>query len=502
MRVFAHIKSLARHVRAHSGRGVRQMRVQAARAPLIEVFTSSAVQRMDLHPAHFSYDPGAEMDLTKLYPDQRLQRVSGFGAALTEAAAYTLSQLPWAVQNRVLNLSFGAAGNAYNLARIPVQSCDFAQGNYAYVSQKSATDLQDFSLAHDEEHLFPLFRAVQSVQPAVEFFASPWSPPAFMKTNRSMNFGGRLLPKYYDRWARVLVRYVQQMRGSGFAVSRLSLQNEPNAAQRWDSCLFSAEEERIFAVDFLHPALVEAGLGDVSLFCWDHNKERILDRAQATLRDYAARSAFGGVAFHWYAGDHFEALRHACALFPDKEFIHTEGCVEYARGDAVSSVEAAEHYAHDIIGDFNAGAHGYIDWNVLLDAQGGPNHAHNYCDAPLMATEDGQDVRVNLSHTYIGHFSHFVAPGAQVCLVSRSADALEALGFVNPDGGRVLVLLNAHDAAASTHVCEGDWVCPLTLEPHSIATLVWTPGGQAAAGDGEAEGAAGEHAPEGMADGE
>ncbi|MEG0072409.1 MAG: glycoside hydrolase family 30 beta sandwich domain-containing protein [Raoultibacter sp.] len=497
MSVAAHIKRVVERMKSGEGCSAK---AGTPRVLPVEVFLSSAEQRNTPLSTHFVFDPDAEMDLIKMYPDQIAQRVSGFGAALTEACAHTFLRLPDAAQNRVINLTFGAEGNAYRLARIPVQSCDFSLGNYSYVSRKSDVDLRDFSLAHDEEQLFPLFRAAQSAQPALEFFASPWSPPAFMKTNRSMNFGGRLRPKYYNRWACVLVRYLAEMRQQGFAVNRLSLQNEPNAAQRWDSCLFSAEEERTFAVDFLYPALVAAGLGDVRLFCWDHNKERILDRAQATLRDAAALEAFGGVAFHWYAGDHFEALQRACALFPDKEFIHTEGCVEYSREADVSQVHAAEHYAHDIIGDFNAGAQGYIDWNMLLNAQGGPNHVQNYCDAPLMATEDGQDVQVNLSHTYIGHFSHFVAPGAHVCLVSRSADALEALGFVNPDGGRVLVVLNARDAAASTRVCEGDYVCSLTLEPHSIATLVWTSGGEAAAGT--ADGAAGERATEGAADGE
>lgn len=443
--------------------------------PHLDAYVSSATQRMDPCVPQFIFDPGAEMELVKLYPNHLMQRVLGFGAALTEASAHTFQLLPEPVQHQVLDCAFGSQGNAYNLARVPVQSCDFSLGNYSYVSHKRDVDLRGFTLERDERESFPFYRAVLAVQPSLEFFASPWSPPAFMKTNRSMNFGGRLRPKYYERWAQVLTRYVSEMRERGFFVSRLSLQNEPNAAQLWDSCLFSAEEERIFGVDYLRPALDAAGLEDVRIFFWDHNKERILDRAQETLRDDEALAAFGGVAFHWYAGDHFEALRQVCTLFPDKEFIHTEGCVEYSRGRGVSQVEAAEQYAHDIIGDFCAGANAYLDWNVLLDAQGGPNHVGNYCDAPLMATADYSAVQVHLSHTYIGHFSRFVTPGARVCLVSRAFDTVEAVGFVNPDQQRVLVLLNRRDTAKTIRVCEAEFTGKVELDAHSIMTLTWYP---------------------------
>ncbi len=185
-------------------------------------------------------------------------------------------------------------------------------------------------------------------------------------------------------WADMVARYVSAYRDEGITIQQLTVQNEPAAVQTWDSCIFSGVEEAEFACRYLRPALDRAQHSDVKINVWDHNKEKILERAAESFSVEGARDVIDGIAFHWYTGEHFDALAEVHRQYPDKALIFTEGCVEYSRFEAENQIQNAEMYAHDIIGDFNAGMNGFIDWNLILDRQGGPNHVGNYCDAPVM----------------------------------------------------------------------------------------------------------------------
>ncbi len=437
-----------------------------------EIFTSSNTQRLARSEAAFTFDDRVEFDLVKAYPGHLFQSVIGFGGALTEASASVFFSLGEDNQRKVIDHYFSREGCGYNLCRTHIQSCDFAHGNYAYVSDRGDDALTSFSLDRDREKLIPLIQRAAERNDQLEVLASPWSPPAFMKTNNTMNRGGRLKETHYRLWAQVIARYVQELQGLGVPVTRVTAQNEPLAAQPWDSCLYSAEEEQRFITGHLRPALDETGLENVAILAWDHNKDRIVDRLDALL-ECGGLDAIDGLAFHWYTGDHFEALAHAASQLGSKELIMTEMCLGFSGVEADDGVSQAELYAHEMIGDFNAGAQGFIDWNMLLDEKGGPNHVRNFCNAPLMADTKTDTLYIGPESTYIAHFSRFVKRGARRMLVSRSSQAIEATGFVNPDGSRVAIILNRMEGGYDLKLAEGEHVLRHTLGPHSIASIVW-----------------------------
>lgn len=418
-----------------------------------------------------------EMRLVKVYPDLRFQRVIGFGAALTEASGWVFAQMPPDLQGEFARLCFGRDGNRYSLGRVSVQSCDFSLGPRAYAGSARAAD-GEFSIDGDFAYVIPLALAAVRENPALELLASPWSPPAWAKTNGSMLRGGSLRRSCYGAWAEMIARFVREYRALGLAVTRLTVQNEPNAAQTWESCRFTGGQEREFLTGSLKPALAAAGLGDVKVLGWDHNKEGALDRAAALLAGGGA-DALDGIAFHWYSGDHFEALRVVRdVLGPDRELIFSEGCDAFSGGDPSQELPHAEHYAHEVIGDLETGANGIFDWNVLLDERGGPNHVGNFCDAPIMYDVGAREMRVRLPFFYLGHFSRYVLPGARRVLSSRYTTDLETCAFANPDGTFALVALNRTDRAIPFDLTWGSGligrrIVSTEAPPHSIQTLVW-----------------------------
>ncbi len=300
---------------------------------------------------------------------------------------------------------------------------------------------------------------------------TPWSPPAFMKTNGDRNHGGQLKSEFMGFWAEYICRYIKEYEAKGFLVNRMTIQNEPEAVQTWDSCIFSGEEEKLFLRDHLYPALVKNNLTHVKINIWDHNKERLYERAGATI-DAVTDKMIDGIAFHWYTGDHFEAIGLARDAFPGKELIFTEGCVEYSRFDA-SQLYNAQMYAHDIIGNLNAGMTGFIDWNIMLDEKGGPNHVNNFCDAPIMVDTKNDSFEKKLSFDYIGHFSKYIEKAAKRIAFTKYTDKLELTAFKNPDSSLVLVALNRTEGELPVSIrLEGKNV-EFTVPGSTIATALF-----------------------------
>lgn len=405
-----------------------------------------------------------------VYPEARGQRFQGFGGAFTQAAAFCWQQLPEDRRQAFLDCCFGADGLGYTLGRVHMGSCDFALGSYAC---QAGPEDEGFDASPDDRYLIPMILAAQKTAGTpIGLMLSPWSPPAFMKTNGDMNHGGSLKPEYRARWARCMAGYAAHYRAAGCEVRLMSVQNEPAAVQTWDSCVYSAQEEGEFAAEYLAPALAEAGCGDVRILAWDHNKDLLLHRAAGTLAVPGAEKAVGGFALHWYTGDHFDAVRLAKERWPDKELWFSEGCVEYSRFGGMTPLQKAEMYAHDIMGNLNAGISGNIDWNLLLDAKGGPNHVGNFCEAPVMLTDDCTDFVLQSEYYYIGQFSRFIRPGAVRLAVSSWTSDLEAAAFENPDGSRVVTALNRTDRTLPASVTlDGQTGFGFALAPHSIATL-------------------------------
>lgn len=406
-----------------------------------------------------------------VYPNMVRQTFYGFGGAFTEAATDCYRQLPEKKRWEFLECCFGSGGLGYTVGRCHIGSCDFSLGNYS--CRESEKGL--FDTSRDEKYLIPMIRDAETVAgQSISLLLSPWSPPAFMKSNHDRNHGGKLLPEYWTLWGQYMAEYVRFYRDQGFTVRNITVQNEPDAVQIWDSCIYSAREEGRFAVECLKPALEKVGCGDVGVLVWDHNKEILPYRAADTMSIPGAKAAVAGFAVHWYTGDHFDALRLVGEQFPEKELWFTEGCVEYSRFDAASNILNAEMYAHDMIGNLNGGINGSIDWNLLLNAKGGPNHVGNFCEAPIMLSPDGRDFELRSAYAYIGQFSRYIRPGAVALGVSVYSSAVEATAFRNPDGTMVTVTLNRTEQSQCVCVSDDEKTgCNYTLLPHTIATLVW-----------------------------
>lgn len=372
----------------------------------------------------------------------KFQEIQGFGGAFTEAAAVTLDKMPSHLRQEILQAYFSPdTGNAYSLCRTHINSCDFSLGNYAYTEVDGDVELQHFSIEHDRQALIPMIReAINLSGGKLKLFASPWSPPAWMKTNGMMNNGGKLKPEYRQAWADYYVRYIQEYGREGIPIWGLTVQNEPEATQTWDSCIYTGEEERDFVRDHLGPTLHDAGLGNVNVIVWDHNRDRLFERAKAVLDDPKAAQYVWGVGFHWYCGDHFDNVQLTHDAYPDKHLIFTEGCQE--NGPHLGSWDTGERYAHSIINDLNRWTEAWVDWNMVLDETGGPNHVNNFCSAPIIADTQAGEIRYQSSYYYIGHFSRFIRPGARRVACAKTLDSLEASAFLNSDGSVAVVVLN------------------------------------------------------------
>ncbi len=420
----------------------------------------------------FKPDMGEENRLLNLYPQVRYQSFEGFGGAITESAGYIYSLMKQEQKKELLSSYFSEDNMKYRMIRIPIDSCDFSLGHYEAVSQSADREFETFQLEHLEKYIIPMLEDAQLYYKGnLDIMLTPWSPPAFMKTNGERNHGGKLKKEYYRPWAEYLCRYILEIRKRGYQVSRMSLQNEPKAVQTWDSCEFSAEEEKEFLKNYMYPALKEHGLSDIEIFIWDHNKERAFERA-CTLIDEETGPMIAGLAFHWYSGDHFEALRMIGEKFPDKKLILSEACIEYYKYSQGDYLKNAQKYAHDIIGNLNNGMYAFYDWNLVLDERGGPNHAGNYCDAPYLYDTDKKELVRGCTVAYLWHFSHFIRNNAVRIGFSKYTEKLEATAFQNRDGSIVAVLLNQTNEDIPVSIRLGEEMVSVVLKAETIFTGV------------------------------
>ena len=404
--------------------------------------------------------------------DRTFQTLEGFGGAFTEATAVTWQRLSPPRQQEVLRDYFDPSqGHGYTLCRVHMNSCDFSLGNYAHVETPGDVDLKSFNIDRDRQALLPFIKAAQRVaQQPIKLLASPWSPPAWMKSNGQMNQGGQLLPQYRHAWARCYVRFIQEYAAEGVPIWAVSVQNEPAATQSWDSCIYSAEEERDFVRDFLGPELALAGLAHIKIVIWDHNRDLLLQRASAVYSDPEAAKYVWGAGFHWYGESHFEQVQLTHDAWPDKQLLFTEGCQE--GGPHTGSWGLGERYAHNIINDLNRWTVGWIDWNLLLDETGGPNHVGNLCSAPILIDRANDTLMHQSSFYYLGHFSRFIKPGARRVLCAASRQDLESTAFVNPDGSVAVVVMNRTEESIRFRLCLDGEEAATELPPHAIATYL------------------------------
>ncbi|KAF0199859.1 MAG: glucosylceramidase [Bacteroidetes bacterium] len=412
-------------------------------------------------------------------PSRTFQTFLGIGGAITDASAETFYKLPEKRQKEILNAYFNPKeGIGYSLLRTNMNSCDFSSGSYTYVTEGDA-DLKSFSVDVDKKFKIPMIKqAMAAAGGTLPLYISPWSPPAWMKDNNNMLQGGKLKPEFYKSWANYYVKYINSIEKEGVPVWGLSIQNEPMAKQRWESCIYTAEEERDFLKKFLGPTLKNAGLSDKNVIVWDHNRDLIYQRAQTYFSDPEVAKYAWGIGFHWYEDwsgglPVFENVRRVHEAFPDENILFTEGCAESFDANRYSFWGLGEEYGRSMIHDFNNGAVGWTDWNILLDEFGGPNHVGNFCFAPMHGNTKTGELTLTNSYYYIGHFSKFIRPGAKRIIASPSRSQLIATAFVNTDGSVVVVVMNESNQPTEYKLWVNGKTVPVTSLPHSIATLVF-----------------------------
>ncbi len=412
-------------------------------------------------------------------PDKSFQSYLGIGGALTDASAETFYKMSKSRQDELLKAYFNKQqGIGYTIARTNISSCDFSSDMYNYVSGTDA-ELSTFSIAHDKKYKIPFIKeAMQAAGGKLTFFASPWSPPAFMKTNNNVLQGGKLKKGFYQSWADYFSKFIKAYKAEGIPVWGVTIQNEPMATQRWESCIYTDEEERDFLKNNLGPTLQKDGLGSVKIIGWDHNRDLLYQRASTLLNDPEAAKYLWGIGFHWYepwsgGNPMYENVQRVHEAFPDKNLLFTEGCKEAFDLGKINEWSLGEKYGDNMIHDFNNGMTGFTDWNILLDEKGGPNHVGNFCFAPVHANLQTGDLIFTNAYYYIGHFSKYIQPGAKRIISSASRSQLQTTAFKNPDGSVAVLVMNSGNAKTEYAVWLKGKAVKLIALPHSMATLVF-----------------------------
>ena len=411
-------------------------------------------------------------------PSKTYQSIVGIGSAITDASAETFAKLPAESQKEILTAFYDSQkGIGYTLARTNINSCDFSSDSYTYVADKDE-QLKTFNVSHDEKYKIPLIKkAISAAGGKLPLLVSPWSPPAWMKDNNDVLHGGKLLPKYRQTWANYFVKFIRTYELMGIPVWGLTVQNEPMAIQKWESCIYTAEEERDFIKQYLGPTLVKSGLGSKKLIAWDHNRDLIYHRASAILSDPEAAKYVWGIGYHWYetwtgSGMQFENLKRVKEAFPSKQLFFTEGCVEKYDSAKLNDWKLGERYGRSMINDFNCGVAGWTDWNILLDQNGGPNHVGNFCYAPAHANTNTGKITYTNSYYYLGHFSKFVKPEAKRIACSTSYEPILATAFANKNGKIAIVVMNPTDSQMDYNLIINGQTAATKSLPHSISTIV------------------------------
>jgi glucosylceramidase len=436
------------------------------------VQTAQAADFLAPKPAlTFINDDGSAIPTVTVDTTRKFQAILGFGGAFTEATAYNLDKIGEPKRGAILKSYFSPyTGSGYTVCRTQLQSCDFSVAKYSYDDVAGDYDLNNFSLQHETTWMIPTIKEAMAVAGSdIKIFASPWSPSAWMKSNNNMLNGGTLLSNCQDAWALMFVKYVQGMKGYGVPIWGVTIQNEPEATQTWESCIYTAASERDFLKLHLGPALAQNKV-DVKVMIFDHNKDHIATWATTILGDTAAAKYAWGTAFHWYSGDQFQNVGTTHDNFPTKHLLATEEAWYLP----MYNWTIGQMYAHDIIGDLNNWAEGWVEWNLVLDQNGLPRHDPNTgCAASVHIDFNNDSVHYNPSYYYIAQFSKYLRPGALRMGCTSSSAGLEATAFRNTNGRIVVVAYNNTAAAIAFKIKQGSQIVKPTIPAHAIMDFIY-----------------------------
>ena len=466
---------------------------------LVDVYETSATGNKRSKITDFP--SGNEAISIQLFPDQKHQIITGFGGSFTEASASLLNQLSKKNRDLILNAYFGSDGAKYSLTRTHINSCDFSLGNYSYTPEKDAA-LKSFSIHEDADDIIPMIKEAMAIsEDGFKIIASPWTAPPWMKDNNNW-VGGKLLPEYYDTWALFFSKYITAYKNEGIDIWGVTVENEPlGNGNNWESMHFTAEEMVDFVKNHLGPKL-ESEDQDIKILAYDQNRGHELEEwAEIIYKDEESSKYFDGFAIHWYAStfDWFpESLNFTHDLAPEKHLIQSEACVDsevpHWKDDAwYWSKEATDwgwdwapeqdkhlhpkyvpvyRYARDIIGCLNNHVDGWIDWNMVLDKQGGPNWFKNWCLAPVIVDPEKDEVYFTPLYYTMAHFSKYIRPGAVRIGFENPDPSLMMTAAKNPDGSIAVILLNMNPEAESVMLSLGERTVNIQISAQAIQTIV------------------------------
>lgn len=451
--------------------------------------------------------PSADTTLViQLKPENKLQTISGFGGAFTESSAYLLNKLSKKQRDTILRAYFSKEGANYSLTRTHMNSCDFSLSNYSYAPVEEDMELEHFSIDEDREDLLPMIKEAMAIsEEGFKIFASPWTAPPWMKDNKDW-VGGKLLPKYYDTWALFFSKYAKAYKEEGIDLWGFTVENEPlGNGNNWESMHFTPKEMTDFVEFHLGPKLEADGWGDLVLLGYDQNREHLEEWVDEMYRDENSSKYFDGTAIHWYASTFEvfpEALQYAHNKAPNKYLIETEGCIDaeipvwqddawYWKKEATDwgfdwAPEEDKHlhpkyapvnrYARDIIGCLNNWVDGWVDWNMVLDKQGGPNWFKNWCIAPVIVDPDADEVYFTPLFYTMAHFSKYIRPEAKVIAVEKpELEKFMVTAAVNPDDSIAVVIFNEEPVARDYTLVLNDQSVTLHIDGQALQSIIIPP---------------------------
>lgn len=442
-------------------------------------------------------DAAVYKNYLKVNRNDKRQEFLGVGGAMTESAAYNIAKLSPEKQEEIFDAYFGKDGANYSLTRSSIGSADFSVKQYSYNDTTYPDEnLKAFNIQGDRDYIIPALHRILERRPDVKFFAAPWAPPAWMKKSgiRRGQTGtaglgiidNSVLPQYYQSYADYFVKYIQAYKEEGINVYSLSMQNESQNNPKWEAATWTIDQTVDFVSNYLGPTLEKNGL-DPELLIWDWDKgndpmhkDGFIKFNDGVLRNPNARKYIDGIAFHWYAGDiwheiagkpmwseDFYSLDVIREKYPDIDLHATEGCQE--KGPWFGSYEPADRYTYDILKDFEHGVKSWIDWNLVLDMDGGPTQGVvNQCHAPVMT--DGTSVYYQPSYYVLKQISRTVQPGT-VSIGSVSDLDIPKTVVEDKEGNISVLMGNVTDDAINLEVIDEDRSVSVELKPHSITTL-------------------------------
>uniref|UniRef100_UPI004047B366 glycoside hydrolase family 30 protein n=1 Tax=Polaribacter sp. TaxID=1920175 RepID=UPI004047B366 len=438
----------------------------------------------------------------KIFPNQKFQTITGFGGSFTESSAYLLNKIGKENREKIIKAYFGEEGANYSLTRTHMNSCDFSLSNYSYAPISGDLDLKHFSIEEDKDDIIPFIKEAMAVsKDGFKILSSPWTSPPWMKDNNSW-LGGKLLPKYYDTWALFFSKYIDAYKAEGIDIWGVTVENEPlGNDSNWESMHYSPEEMTNFVQNHLGPKLETEGKQAVKILGYDQNREHLNEWVDVMYRDEATSKYFDGTAIHWYASTYEvfpEALQYAHEKAPAKYLIQSEACVDaevpkwrddlwYWSKEATDwgwdwAPEKDKHlhpkyapvnrYALDIIGCLNNWVDGWIDWNMVLDTQGGPNWFKNWCVAPVIVDPVKDEVYFTPIYYLMTHFSKFIRPGAVRIGFENSDTSISITAAQNPDGSIAVIVFNESLEEKNFLLELGENSTSVTINAQAIQTIV------------------------------